>query len=131
MEGLKWHLSWTACLAFFLFQLLLGCAATKATTGAFTNVSNMDQQLKRGVSTKTEVQRLLGAPNGFGSSVVPTDPSPREVWYYEDIEATDYKSEEGMMTMNMRQQILLIFFEKGVLDGYMWTSNSGKVEVRQ
>jgi len=31
----------------------------------------------------------------------------------------------------MRQQILLIFFEKGVLDGYMWTSNSGKGEVRQ
>ena len=130
MVDLKWHIGWVACLAVFLCLLLLGCA-TKATTGAFTNVSNMDQQLKRGVSTKMEVQRLLGAPNGFGSSVLPTDPRSREVWYYEDIEGTDYKSEEGIVTMNMRQQILLIFFEKGVLDGYMWTSNSGKGEVRQ
>jgi hypothetical protein len=130
MGDLKWHICWAACLAVFLCQLLLGCAP-KVTTGAFTNVSAMDQQLKRGVSTKMEVQRLLGAPNGFGSSVVPTDPTPREVWYYEDIEGTDYKSEEAIITMNMRQQILLIFFHKGVLDGYMWTSNAGKVEGRQ
>jgi outer membrane protein assembly factor BamE (lipoprotein component of BamABCDE complex) len=130
MDDLKWHMGWVACLAVFLCLLLLGCAP-KVTTGAFTNVSSLDQQLKRGVSTKMEVQKLLGAPNGFGSSVVPTDPWPREVWYYEDIEGTDYKSEEGVVTMNMRQQILLIFFEKGVLDGYMWTSNSGKGEVRQ
>ena len=130
MDDVKWHMGWVACLAVFLCLLLLGCAP-KVTTGAFTNVSSLDQQLKRGVSTKMEVQKLLGAPNGFGSSVVPTDPRPREVWYYEDIEGTDYKSEEGIVTMNMRQQILLVFFEKGVLEGYMWTSNSGKGEVRQ
>ena len=130
MDDLKWHMGWVAYLAVFLCLLLLGCAP-KVTTGAFTNVSSLDQQLKRGVSTKMEVQKLLGAPNGFGSSVVPTDPKPREVWYYEDIEGTDYKSEEGIVTMNMRQQILLIFFQKGVLDGYMWASNSGKAEARQ
>ena len=61
----------------------------------------------------------------------PTDTKPREVWYYEDIEATDYKSEEGILTMSMRQQILLIFFERGVFDGYMWTTNAAKVEGRQ
>jgi hypothetical protein len=131
MEDLKWHICLVACLAVFLCQLLFGCASPKVTTGAFTNVSNMDTQLERGVSTKMEVQRLLGAPNGFGSAVVPTDPTPREVWYYEDLEVTDYKSLEGIFTMDMRQQILLIFFEKGVFDGYMWTSNAGKVQGRQ
>jgi len=111
-----------------VYYLLVGCAAQKVTTGAFTHVSGLDSQLKRGVSTKMEVQRLLGAPNGFGDAIFPTDSTPRKVWYYEDIEATDYKSEEGFLKMNMRQRILLIFFKKGVFDGYMWSSNTGKVE---
>jgi outer membrane protein assembly factor BamE (lipoprotein component of BamABCDE complex) len=117
-------------LTVLLFYLLTGCATQKLTTGAFTNVSSIDSQLKRGVSTKMDVQRLLGAPNGFGGAILPTDPKPREVWYYEDIEATDYKSEESFITMNMRQQILLIFFEKGVFNGYMWSTNVGKAESR-
>jgi hypothetical protein len=29
----------------------------------------------------------------------------------------------------MRQQILLIFFEKEVYDGYLWYTNSGKGEA--
>ena len=127
MWNQKCRICWHILLTFLVYQLLIGCAAQKVTTGAFTNISGVDSQLKRGVSTKMEVQRLLGAPNGFGNAILPTNSTPREVWYYEDIEATDYKNVEGIITMNMRQQILLIFFEGGVFDGYMWSANTGKV----
>jgi len=128
MWNQKCRICWHVLLTFLVYQLLIGCAAQKVTTGAFTNISGVDSQLKRGVSTKMEVQRLLGAPNGFGNAILPTNSTPREVWYYEDIEATDYKNVEGIITMNMRQQILLIFFERGVFDGYMWSTNTGKVD---
>jgi hypothetical protein len=102
------------------------------TTGAFIQVNRLDNELQRGVSTKMDVQQILGAPEGFGSAILPTDPKPREVWFYDDIEATDFKSEgEGIMRVKVRQQILLVFFEKGVFDGYMWFSNAGTAETQQ
>lgn len=118
-------------LTVFLFYLLAGCAPQKITTGAFTKIDRLDKQLQRGVSTKMDVQRVLGAPNGFGGAMLPTDPKPREVWYYEDVEGKDFKMKGDIMIMNMRQQILLIFFERGVFDGYMWSTNVGKAEARQ
>lgn len=118
-------------LTIFLFYLLPGCTPQKVTTGAFTKIGRLDQQLQRGVSTKMDVQRVLGAPNGFGGAILPTDLKPREVWYYEDVEGKDFKMKGDIMIMNMRQQILLIFFERGVFDGYMWSTNVGKAEARQ
>lgn len=118
------------------FVILLCCAlsagcATGVTTGAFTQVSLVDKELKRGVSTKMDVQRMLGAPNGFGGALFPTDMHQQEVWYYDDIEATDFKSEpDEVMKVSVRQQILLIFFKGGLYDGFMWYSNkvAGKKE---
>jgi len=114
------------CLPFvivFCCAVLAGCA-TGVTTGAFTQVSLVDRELRRGVSTKMDVQRMLGAPNGFGGAVFPTDTHQQEVWYYDDIEATDYKTEpDGFMKVSVRQQILLIFFKGGLYDGFMWYSN--------
>ena len=101
-----------------------GCA-TKVTTGAFREVNRLETELKRGVSTKADVERVLGAPNGSGHAVMPRDPRPREVWYYEDIEVTGTAAGRGVVLMNMRQQILLVFFEKEVFDGFMWSSNVG------
>lgn len=105
--------------------LIAGCAPKK-TTGAFTQVSRLETEMQRGVSTKPDVRRVLGTPNGFGSAVLPTDPRPREVWYYDDIEVTDTKVERGgVIRANVRQQILLVFFEREVFDGFMWFSNAG------
>ncbi len=106
-----------------------GCT-TKVTTGAFTQTVRIDNELKRGVSTKMDVQRVLGTPKGSGSAVLPTDPRPREVWYYDDIELTDMQSQAGMIRAKVRQQILLVFFEKGVFDGFMWWSNAGEAKGR-
>jgi hypothetical protein len=30
--------------------------------------------------------------------------------------------------VKVRQQILLVFFEKGVFDGFMWWSNAGEAK---
>lgn len=106
--------------------VLTGCTGPTVTTGAFREVSRLENELHRGVSTKRDVQRVLGAPNGFGGSVLPTNPRPHEVWFYDDIVVTGTQMETGgFIRANMRQQILLIFFDEGVFDGYMWYSNAG------
>ena len=108
-----------------------GCA-TKVTTGAFTQVGRLEGELQRGISTKMDVRRLLGAPKGTGGSALPPDSRPREVWFYQDIEVTDIRSEgKGILRMNQRQQVLLVFFEKEVFDGFMWFSNAAVATVAQ
>jgi hypothetical protein len=78
-----------------------------------------------------DVQRVLGAPKGIGATVLPTDPRPREVWYYEDIALTDIKSESpGVMRANSRQQIILIMFDKEHFDGFVWYGASGTVQSK-
>ena len=121
----------------FLFALLIGtfaagCAAQKLTTGAFREVSRLETELRRGVSTKADVERVLGDPNGSGHAVLPRDPRPREVWYYEDTEITGskslgYRRELGadLHIRDLRQRVLLVFFEKEVFDGFMWYSTVG------
>lgn len=123
---------WGLFLALTALYIVGGCAPTKVTSGAFVHVNRVGIDFQRGVSTKMDVQRILGAPTGFGNAIFPTDPNPREVWYYDDIEVTDIKSEgEGVVRANVRQQILLIFFKREVFDGYMWFSNAGTAEAKQ
>jgi len=118
---------WSFFLVVLSGALVTGCVA-KVTTGAFAQTSRIESELKRGVSTKMDVQRVLGTPKGSGSAVLPTDPRAQEVWYYDDIEVTDARSEAGIIRANVRQQILLVFFEKGVFDGFMWWSNAGEAK---
>jgi len=114
-------------LAILVGYLVAGCAA-QATTGAFTQTSRIESELKQGISTKMDVQLLLGTPKGSGGAVFPIDPRPREAWYYDDIEVTNLSSEAGLYRVKVRQQILLVFFEKGVFDGFMWWSNAGEAK---
>jgi hypothetical protein len=87
------------------------------TTGAFRNTAAVEANLLRGVTSKAAVRGLLGIPNGSGDE--------REIWYYEDIEVTGAKSADKAVKMDLRQQILLVLFKGEVVDGYLWTSNSG------
>lgn len=120
-------------------MLLIGCASKRMTTGAFTQVARIESEFKRGVSTKEDVLLVLGAPKGGGSAIVPPDRQQREVWFYEDIEVLNITSSRNtsplrnagsvkplILRMDVRQQILLVFFEEGVFDGYMWFSNATK-----
>ncbi len=113
-------------LAFLIVAgcLAPGCAAgPEVTTGPFTEVDRLGSELERGVSTKMNVQKVLGTPKGYGGSLMPGETEPREVWYYDDIELTDFHSQGGgLYTMDVRQQILLVFFKKEAFDGFMWYS---------
>ena len=105
-------------------------------TGAFPKVGGIETQLKRGVSKKADVQRVLGIPNGSGGALLPGfgDRSEQvdayQIWYYEDIEATDITSEENVMKMKMRQQILAVFFKGEVFHGYFWATNASDLETK-
>lgn len=107
-------------------SLLAGCASrTAVTTGPFAEARRIDEELRRGVSTKSDVERLLGKPNGSGASRLPLT-TPREVWFYHNIETGDAKVEGRAsggginVRVDTRQQVLLVFFDGDKFDGYMW-----------
>ena len=110
---------------FLWAALITGCTHT-VTSGTFMNPGRIDNELKKGVSTKIDAEKVLGRPKGFGSALLPTESVPREVWFYEDIEATDATSlGSNTIRVKVRQQFLLLFFQKELYDGYLWVSNVG------
>ncbi len=118
-------------LAFMAVVAILaaGCA-TGVRTGVFPEANRIDSELQKGISKKTDVQRVLGMPKGTGGALLPTDPSQKEIWVYDDIAVTSMGMDaNNVLRMDVRQQILLIFFDKGVYDGHMWYSNAGKGEI--
>lgn len=132
MVRLQLWTGWKAIVLFLAVFIVGGCAPTKVSTGAFTQVNGIETSLKRGASTKMDVQRLLGTPKGFGGTLLAGYPGSRDVWFYGDIEATDFKSSgQGFLQVKVRQQFLLIFFDKEVFDGFLWFSNAGTAEEIQ
>jgi hypothetical protein len=87
MDLWRIHVEWKI-LSMLVASLMISGCATKATTGPFTQVDQLESALHRGVSTKMDVQRVLGVPTGKGSALMPFDPTQDEVWYYEDLEVT-------------------------------------------
>ena len=112
-------------LALLLLGILLnGCTGPKS-TGVFLKLDQLETQLERGKSTKDDVSRLLGHPNGSGHAAFPLLETVHEIWYYEDLEVTDTKSQARVLNVQIRQQILMVFFKGERFDGFLWTSNSG------
>ena len=119
----------TAALAAVV--LLQPTVAQTTASGAFRNLAAIETTLLRGVTTKADVRRQLGIPNGSGAArFAHVGDDEREIWYYEDVAITGAKSAEQVMKVDMRQQIILVLFKGEVVDGYLWTSNSGAASVR-
>jgi hypothetical protein len=112
-------------------------AQTAFGTGAFPKVAEIEKQLRRGVSTRADVQRVLGVPNGSGGALLPgygersAELDAYQLWFYQDIETINMKSEQNIMKLNMRQQILAVFFKGEVFHGYFWTSNDKAAEGKR
>ena len=105
-----------------------GCASGSASTArAFSDVRQLTS-LERGVATRRDVQRLLGAPDGSGHALLPGDDTPLDLWYYEDLSITDVKQVAGGFRGRVRQQILLVSFRGDAFEGYMWWSNQGSLK---
>jgi hypothetical protein len=97
--------------------------------GRFPALGAVESVLKRGVSQRT-VRNALGEPVGFGHARIPPSHVALEIWYYEDIELEDAVPVNEYVNVEMRQRILLVFFEGDKLEGFIWTSNKGEVEAK-
>ena len=119
-----------------LFPIGVSFGDTKIGTGVFPNVQAIEKGLVRDESTRVDVQKLLGVPTGAGGAMLPgfgensEVVEPYDLWYYEDIETGNFKSEGGIMIMDMSQQILVIFFKGDRFHGYFWTSNEAIIDGR-
>lgn len=102
--------------------------AVEVTIGEFPEIDRLERELERGVSTAEDVERVLGKPSGYGRALSGIDGKHRDVWYYEEIEASVIDSEGSVIRMHAHQQILLIFLLDEKLDGFQWYSNAGVVK---
>lgn len=111
-------------LALLLIGVVLaGCGGAR-TTGKFVETSRIESELERGVSTKEDVRRVLGEPKGSGDAILPSHTELREVWYYEDMETTDTEVTAGVVWLDVRYQVLVVFFRQEKFDGFMWFSST-------
>jgi hypothetical protein len=114
-------INWLLCL--IILVIANACAPVHKTTReeAF-NFSVLETNLQRGISTMEDVRRLFGDPNGQGGMLlIPRDPKPLNVWFYEKMEI----AVEGNQ-MDVKQDVMLIFFKGGCFDGYWWFSDAAK-----
>lgn len=120
-----------AIVAVIAGTVAAGCVSHGvATPGAFARADRIGTELQRGVSTKADVERLLGKPNGRGMTLLPTQDSVRELWTYVHVETGAPKLEGrvfGVPTVRMdsRQQDIYVFFDGDRFDGYMWATRVG------
>ncbi len=99
-------------------------------TGAFRDLARVETELRRGVSTKEDVRRLFGEPNGDGGAFLPTATKSSEVWFYEDIEGDAVGSAPGgVIRIEMRWQVLVVFFDGARFDGFLWFTSAEEVKA--
>ena len=94
---------------------LTACAPSTFKLGASPPVERLGE-LRAGESTKADVRRVIGTPQGGGASRLPDYPGYREVWSYEVVEVRGGTESEF--------RILLVFFDKDTYDGYLWFENA-------
>jgi hypothetical protein len=114
------------------YTLLLVCwlsacnAPVKTVMGPFLKLSAIESELKKGVSTKMDVQRILGAPQGFGGAVFPVTAEAHEIWFYQNIEYDNINSQQTYTSLDMNQKVLLVFFTRNLFDGFLWYTGTVK-----
>jgi len=101
-----------------------------ASVGHMPSVAPLTSELVIGQSTRDDVHRSLGDPSGDGEYLFVADYVPRQAWFYHDIKLTDAKAVHDTVVMNMRNQVLLVFFKGDRYDGYMWYSNAGTAAAK-
>ena len=106
--------------AAFLCLGLGACAQQTVKSQASREFSAVESDLKRGTSTRADVLRLLGQPDGHGAAVFVHPGQASDIWYYEV---------SSVSLSSGRQQILAVFFRGDLFDGYLWFANSMDVHI--
>jgi hypothetical protein len=135
--GIDWHSRIYRLIFSVLLTFLLPINESlgEIGTGVFPNTQLIEKNLVRNISTRADVQKLLGIPTGGGGAILPgfgensEVVEPYDVWYYEDVKTKNSKIKDGIMTMDMGQQILMIFFKGDKFYGYFWTSNESTIDA--
>lgn len=78
--------------------------------------------LKPAISSKADVLMTLGEPRGRGMTRFVSEMLPREIWFYKYVET------QGK---NRMMRFLLVFFDKGGYDGYLWFFSGYEFEKAQ
>ena len=109
------------CFAITTLSLLLfGC---NYTANVRPDLTGIDVVLEPGVSTKAEVEQVLGKPNGEGRFFLPIDTESREVWSYYHEKGSLEALPGGEIDADMRRVFLFVYFDDDRFDGYMWFSS--------
>ena len=112
--------------------LVAGCAVQTTKTQAFSRIDQIETDLRRGITNKADVLLLLGEPDGAGAlggfdalrGPDGAGKGPIDAWFYE--------SGKGSIVggLEMNQDILLVFFEGDIVDGFLWFSHESKGELK-
>ncbi len=112
--------------------LVAGCAVQTTKTQAFSRIDRIESDLRRGNTTKGDVLLLLGEPDGAGAlggfdalrGPDGAGKGPIDAWFYESFKSSILGGPE------MNQDILLVFFEGDIVDGFFWFSHEVKGELK-
>jgi hypothetical protein len=77
--------------------------------------------LTPGASTTADIVLALGQPRGDGVARFTIEPTPRQIYYYEYVEAGTYS---GKVELSM----LVVFVRDGRYDGHLWFSSANQLQ---
>ena len=100
-------------IIFLCMIVLLTLGGCIQTTSGFPTKIDSIKHLTRGQTKMSDVLLTLGEPRGFGSARLSAAMPSREIWFYEFVKTEGGKTDDRM---------LLVFFNKGVYDGYLFFS---------
>lgn len=119
----RWH--WLTLIGLLALGACADAPPRQATIDAFRDTRQLETALVKGQSTPDDIKLVLGEPTGSGAMFLAgAQKIPEQIWFYQDIELTDIKANQGQLDLKMRQQILLVFVRDGRFDGFMWFSNA-------
>lgn len=102
-----------------------GAQAQGGRAGAFPDVDRMEAELKKGVSTKADVEALLGPPVGRGGALSAVEPDrPRDIWVYGEFGWSIIDMSGSEVRLHLDQQLLMVYFIDDVFDGFWWHGNA-------
>jgi hypothetical protein len=107
----RYHTSPRVWLLVALSALASACYPARA---GFWPPTERLSELRPGVSSKTDVETLLGTPLGRGAARFTLEMAPREVWVY------GYLNFDGA-SMSVDEGQLMVFFDGNHYDGHLWT----------
>ena len=116
--------NWLSAGLLYLLLSSPSLMAQELRTDGFPPIDLIETELKRGVSTTSDVESVLGKPTGYGGYLAIMDGIPRDVWYYHDINSTMIDTKDSVMRMHTHIQVLLIFLSNDRFDGYKWFAAS-------